>query len=154
MKITQDVIFDLLPAYFANEVSADTRALVDEFFVANPEFKRMAERFRTLSEETQRSATTDSKMAREQEAFDRARVRATRRLRARASAVSYALGAVVALSVGFLASSGSMTVRSPGVVIAIVFGVVAIGSWIASYRLDHDSWLVWTNSGDDRWNDS
>ena len=31
MKITRDVIYDLLPGYFAGEVSADTRALVDEF---------------------------------------------------------------------------------------------------------------------------
>ena len=36
MKITRDVIYDLLPAYFAGEVSADTRALIDEFLTTDP----------------------------------------------------------------------------------------------------------------------
>lgn len=30
MKITREVIYDLLPAYFANEVSTDTRTLIDD----------------------------------------------------------------------------------------------------------------------------
>ena len=38
MKITWDVIKDLMPLYFANEVSDDTRILVDEFIKKNPEF--------------------------------------------------------------------------------------------------------------------
>jgi hypothetical protein len=38
MKITRDVIKDLMPLYFANEVSDDTRILVDEFIKENPEF--------------------------------------------------------------------------------------------------------------------
>ena len=154
MKITRDVMFDLLPAYFANEVSADTRALIDEFFTSDPEFGRMAERFRTLVEESQRSATTESKTAREKEAFDRARTRVQRRHRARASAVSAGLGALFALILAFLVGSGSLSIRNPGVIIAIVFGAVAIGSWISSYRLDHDSWWASTIVGNDRWNDS
>lgn len=43
MKMTQDVIKDLLPAYFSGEASTDTRAVVDEFFATEPE---LAERFR------------------------------------------------------------------------------------------------------------
>ena len=42
MKITRDVVTDLLPAYFANEASADTRALIEEFFHEDPEFARLA----------------------------------------------------------------------------------------------------------------
>ena len=42
MKVTRDVITDLLPAYYAKEASADTRALVDEFFAQDPEFGRLA----------------------------------------------------------------------------------------------------------------
>jgi len=38
MKITRDIVTDLLPAYFSNEASADTRALVEEFLKQDPEF--------------------------------------------------------------------------------------------------------------------
>jgi hypothetical protein len=38
MKVTRDVITDLLPAYQANEASNDTRALVEEFLKEDPEF--------------------------------------------------------------------------------------------------------------------
>ena len=43
MKITRDVITDLLPAYVSGEASADTRALVDEFSAANPQIARLVE---------------------------------------------------------------------------------------------------------------
>ena len=42
MNITREVITDLLPAYFSNEASADTRALVEEFFKQDPEFAALA----------------------------------------------------------------------------------------------------------------
>ena len=42
MKITRDVVTDLLPAYLADEVSADSRALIEEFFQQDPEFARLA----------------------------------------------------------------------------------------------------------------
>ena len=70
MKITRDVIYDLLPAYFANEVTADTRALVEEFFGSDPEFGRMAGRFRALLEEKRGDAEAETESAREREAFD------------------------------------------------------------------------------------
>lgn len=38
MNITRNVILDLLPLYLANEVSADTRALVEEYLESDPEF--------------------------------------------------------------------------------------------------------------------
>ncbi len=34
MTVTRDVILDLLPLYFAGQVSADTKTLVDEFLVS------------------------------------------------------------------------------------------------------------------------
>lgn len=42
MNITRDLITDLLPIYFSGEASADTRALVEEYFRENPEFERIA----------------------------------------------------------------------------------------------------------------
>src|SRR5262245_49150492 len=40
MKVTREVILDLLPLYLAGEVSADTRALVAEYLERDPELAR------------------------------------------------------------------------------------------------------------------
>jgi hypothetical protein len=41
MKVTRDVITDLMPAYLSGEASADTRALVDEFFASDPQLREI-----------------------------------------------------------------------------------------------------------------
>jgi hypothetical protein len=38
MKITRNVITDLLPVYLSGEASPDTKALIDEFLRTDPEF--------------------------------------------------------------------------------------------------------------------
>jgi len=48
MTVTRDVILDLLPLYFAGQVSGDTRKLVDDFMQTDPDFARMSQRFDTL----------------------------------------------------------------------------------------------------------
>jgi hypothetical protein len=45
MNITRNVILDLLPLYVANEVSADTRALVEEYLETDPELANVAKQF-------------------------------------------------------------------------------------------------------------
>jgi hypothetical protein len=55
MTVTRDVIYDLLPLYFAGQVSEDTKTLVADFFKADPEFGRMAERFASLITDERRS---------------------------------------------------------------------------------------------------
>jgi hypothetical protein len=42
MEITRNVIEDLLPLYLANEASADTRTLVDEYLKTDPELAGIA----------------------------------------------------------------------------------------------------------------
>jgi len=42
MKLEQDVIIDLLPAYFSGEASAATCALVEQYFRENPDFEKAA----------------------------------------------------------------------------------------------------------------
>ena len=42
MKITRNVILDLLPIYVANEASADTRALVESYIASDPEAADLA----------------------------------------------------------------------------------------------------------------
>jgi len=41
MKITREVITDLLPVYLSGEASTDTRLLVEEFLKQNPEFAKL-----------------------------------------------------------------------------------------------------------------
>ena len=41
MKITRDVITDLLPIYLAGEASPDTNALVEEFLAEHPDFAKL-----------------------------------------------------------------------------------------------------------------
>jgi hypothetical protein len=42
MKITRNVILDLLPLYLANEVSVDTRVLVEKYLETDPELAKTA----------------------------------------------------------------------------------------------------------------
>ena len=42
MKITRNVVLDLMPLYLADEVSADTKALVEEYLETDPELANAA----------------------------------------------------------------------------------------------------------------
>jgi hypothetical protein len=42
MDITRNVILDLLPLYVANEVSEDTRILIEEYLETDPELANLA----------------------------------------------------------------------------------------------------------------
>lgn len=50
MNVTREVITDLLPLYFSGEASADTVAMVDEFFQQDPEFAHVARRMSDVRE--------------------------------------------------------------------------------------------------------
>ncbi len=43
MEITRNVILDLLPLYLADEVSADTRILVEEYLQTDPQLAKLAQ---------------------------------------------------------------------------------------------------------------
>jgi hypothetical protein len=42
MNVTREVVTDLLPIYFSNEASADTKVLVEDYFRQDPDFERIA----------------------------------------------------------------------------------------------------------------
>jgi len=42
MNVTRNVILDLLPAYVSGEASTDTKVLVEEFLLNDPELGRVA----------------------------------------------------------------------------------------------------------------
>jgi len=131
MKITRDVIYDLLPAYFAGEVSTDTRTLIDEFLATDAEFARMTTRFRRIFDE--RGADT-GEMAAERDRLEQARSRAERRQISAGFAVAYALAAIFPLAIDLLRGQGF---QGKSLVISIVFAAVAFAStiaWLASRR--------------------
>ena len=143
MKITRDVIYDLLPGYFANEVSADTRTLIEEFFAADAEFGRMAARFATLLNERPDRAQQASDAAREREVFERARAAAELPLRVRTGSVAWALAAAFSWLIAFLTWNERMGLLNPGVILGTVFLLTAIVWFVASFRITPDSrWRV------------
>jgi len=128
MRITRDVVYDLLPGYFAGEVSADTRALIDEFLATDPEFARMTTRFRRLFDERASGSAVHSP---ERAHFERARSRAEARQIFAAFTVAYTGAALFPLVLDFLQGH---SVRGVSVVLATAFGVIALGSAIGWLR--------------------
>lgn len=120
MMVTRDVIYDLLPCYFAGEATPDTRALVEGFLRDDPEFARMLERFRKIMDD--REATPASSAPSETAAFDRARALTQKESELRGYVVAFTLAAlfvpVVFLFTGrpmrlpFLAMSGAFLATS------------------------------------------
>jgi hypothetical protein len=84
MKVTRDVIIDLVPLYFANECSPDTRALVDEYLRENP---READEFRRIMAAPLPKAPLSAKTSEETRAFRETR----RRLRVRGILMGFAI---------------------------------------------------------------
>jgi anti-sigma factor RsiW len=123
MKITREVIYDLLPAYFAGEVSADTRALIDEFLTTDPEFARMTERFHKLLEER---ASKLGVITPERERLERARQRAEARQISGAFTVAFGLAALFPHVRDYL--TGHPFPGTP--FLSLVFGIIAFGSAI------------------------
>ncbi len=48
MEITRNVILDLLPLYLANEVSADTRSLVEKYLETDSELANVAKQLSAM----------------------------------------------------------------------------------------------------------
>ncbi len=106
MEITRDVILDLLPLYVADEVSVDTRALVERYLETDPELANIAEQSAAmaLSEETPIPLTKEDEM----EAYEEAKRLIVRRIAIWAVLISFALVtllAMVGLAAFFLLSS-------------------------------------------------
>jgi hypothetical protein len=124
MKITREVNYDLLPGYFAEEVSADTRALIDEFLATDPEFARMTTRFRRLFDERS-SGSGDATVERER--FKRVRSLAEARQISAAFALAYGLAALFPLALDLI---NRQPFRPVSLVLSTVFGAIAAGSMI------------------------
>jgi len=84
MNVTKEIINDLIPLYAANECSADTRALVEEYLQRNP---RQAEELRRVMETSVPEAVPSAKSLDEVRSFREAR----RRLRRRSWLMAFAI---------------------------------------------------------------
>jgi hypothetical protein len=129
MTVTRDVILDLLPLYFAGQVSSDTKSLVDEFLRTDPDFARMSARFDALLKDR---GTPDDSQSAERRAFERTRTL----LRYRNQMIGFAIGYSL-LPFAFLFRRGRvdwiMLRDAPHA--AVAFALVALGCWLAVYLI-------------------
>jgi anti-sigma factor RsiW len=136
MKVTRDVIYDLLPAYFAGDASDDTRALVEAYFESDPEFGRMAARFQMLVADRHRNdaAANADATARERDAFDCVRKAAQLPTQTRAAAAGFGFASLFSFGIAMLTWSDRLAWRNPGVLLGIVFGFMAVATFAVSFR--------------------
>ena len=149
MNVTREVVYDLLPGYFANEVSADTRALVEEYFHTDPEFARMATRFSALIGERRAPESVEIASVREREAFERARSEAELPQKTRAAALVWGFASLFAFGMAVLTWNERMAWKNPGVILGLLFGVMALAIFTLSFRIRPDSWWRGTAGLDD-----
>jgi len=129
MTVTRDVILDLLPLYFAGQVSADTKTLVDEFLRTDPDFARMSQRFDTL---LKAHGTPADGGAAERRAFERTRRLLKTRNQTIGMAVAYSL-----LPFAFFFRNGQIEwimLRRPSV--AATFAFTALVLWVAAWIIN------------------
>jgi hypothetical protein len=140
MKVTRDVIYDLLPGYFADDVSTDTRALVEEYFDTDREFARMANRFNLLTAEKRQANDEATAATREREAFARVRTEAELPQKTRAAALIWGFASLFSFGIALMTWNARMGWRNPGVWLGVCFGAMAVAIFALSYRVKPDSW--------------
>jgi hypothetical protein len=130
MTVTRDVILDLLPLYFAGQVSGDTKALVDDFLRRDPDFARMSERFDALLKER---GTPAGEEARERRAFERTRSLVKYRNQTIGMAIAYSL-----LPFAFFFRDGHVEwiLLRDKPAIAAAFAVTALACWVAAWIIN------------------
>ena len=125
MTVTRDVILDILPLYFSGQVSADTRVLVDEFLVTDPDFARMSRRFdRLLAERDPKPTSSDGI---ERRAFARTRMLLRYRNQMIGLAVGYTLAPFLLL---FRGGRIEWIMFRDKPAMAVGFALVAAVCWI------------------------
>jgi anti-sigma factor RsiW len=96
MEITRNVILDLLPLYVADELSADTRALVEKYLETEPELAAIAEQTAAeLAEDVPVPLTEEDRM----EAYKEAKRLLYRRTLVWAAVIAVALMSLLGMAV-------------------------------------------------------
>ena len=127
MSITKDIINDLIPLYVANECSADTRALVEEYLQRNP---RQAEALRRIMNTPVPGSVPRAQGLDEVRAFREARRRLRRRSWLMAAAIFFSLAPFSFFSTGERtwwllrdATGSALVYAALGVVFWIIYAV-------------------------------
>lgn len=133
MKVTRDVVDDLLSVYFSGEASADTRKLVEEYFRQNPAFEIEARRAAEVLQELSHIGTAPPDSRIEKTALNRAKRLLRRQAILLAFSSTFTLNAI---SLGFSFEIGKGYTRIhwltlPGQRHAVVFVLlIAVAFWI------------------------
>jgi hypothetical protein len=124
MKVTRDVILDLLPLYLADEASADTRTLVQEYLETDPGLAQLAERAgqSKIPNDLPIPLTEDTEM----KAFKKAR-----RLM-----IQHNLFLILAILFTFLFAMGLTFIADERPIGPVVFLLVAGLFWFLFYRVN------------------
>jgi len=139
MNVTREVIYDLLPAYFAGDASDDTRALIEAYFATDPEFARMASRFQSLIAERQHPGAALEE--RERNAFCSARAAVELPQKTRAMALGFGFASLLAFGIAMLTWRGAMSGPwNPGFILGACFAIGAVVTFALSFRIKPDSW--------------
>jgi len=124
MNITKNIINDLIPLYFANECSADTRAPVEEYLQQNPE---QGDELRRIINTPVPGTVPPAKNLDEVRAFRQAR----RRLRRRSWLMALAIFFSLAPFSSFSADDGrSWWFLRDAPRAALVYAAIGVGFWI------------------------
>ena len=125
MNITDNVINDLLPLYFSDECSQDTKKLVNEFLKANPAFAEKAKQY----SRNPLPATIPQRLTREDEMETLAR---TQRLSKRRTWLMGLAIFVTLAPFSFLHTDGKFfTLIGQSPMSAALYGVMAVVFWTA-----------------------
>jgi ferric-dicitrate binding protein FerR (iron transport regulator) len=136
-SVSKDVVYDLLPGYFAGDLSPDSKALVEEWLRTDPEFAAMADRFKRLIGQHGPARRGDDAARAEAETLSRARTAARRQGEFRGLAFAYALAALLLVGAGLTGFRPSRAYT-----IASAFGVTAVlcaAGW--HYARKHPEWF-------------
>jgi hypothetical protein len=142
MKVTRDVILDLLPLYFAGQVSADTKKLVDEFLQTDPDFASMSQRFDAVLKE---HGSVPEPAASERHAFERTRMLLRYRNQTIGLAIAFSL-----MSCAFVFRDGHvewilLRDKPP---VGIAWALTGIVCWVAAYVIGRRATRASATAGD------
>ena len=124
MNITKEIITDLFPLYAANECSADTRALVEDYLRQHP---CDADEFRRIMDTALPGAGATARRLDEMESLRRAQRLARRRSWFMALAIFCSLAPFSFVHT----SSQTFWLLRDSPLAALVYGALAVGFWIA-----------------------
>jgi anti-sigma factor RsiW len=134
MKITRNVLTDLLPAYLSGEASQDTRSLIEQFLLSDAEFARhVEEQKHALSEQERLLRAGKTELTREHEVETLARTKAMLERRRRLLAVALMF---TAFPLSFAFDSGGirfLLVREQPILVVLCWGMAAF-FWVLHFR--------------------